>query len=365
MAFVSFGNLARSSYRSARGALERNRLRRFALPVSAAYGAQPAIYFLTPDYPLPSGGIRVIYRHVDILNAAGIPAFVLHRRPGFRCTWFENETRIAYLARTTLLRNDLLVVPELDIDVVSKLQAGTRHVIFNQNSHLTWKRSLDGPERFYAPSPGLAGILTVSRHNEEMLRYAFPGAFVQRIHLSIDPELFCPGREVRPPVVAYMPRRASDDARQVLGMLEARGTLDGWTVQALDGLSQEEVARRLRATRIFLSFTYQEGFGLPAAEAMACGNHVIGYHGQAGREFFRPEFSVPVESGDNLGFAAAVENAIARERAEPGWCGARGREASAFILATYSPDRERQDVLAAYRDFLDRKGSRQCEASLA
>ncbi len=28
----------------------------------------------------PTGGIRVMYRHVDILNEAGVPAYIVHRR---------------------------------------------------------------------------------------------------------------------------------------------------------------------------------------------------------------------------------------------------------------------------------------------
>ena len=34
------------------------------------------------------------YRHVDHLNGAGIPAAVMHRRGDFRCSWFENRTRV-------------------------------------------------------------------------------------------------------------------------------------------------------------------------------------------------------------------------------------------------------------------------------
>src|SRR5437870_2893463 len=60
-----------------------------------------ALYYRCPDSPKPFGGIRVIYRHVDILNKHGIEAFVLHDRAPFRCTWFENETAIAYVYRAT------------------------------------------------------------------------------------------------------------------------------------------------------------------------------------------------------------------------------------------------------------------------
>src|SRR4051794_7674416 len=66
------------------------------------------IYFLTPDFNLPAGGVRVFYRHVDTLNAAGLKASILHSRRGFRCTWFENNTQIADTASVRLGPSDLL-----------------------------------------------------------------------------------------------------------------------------------------------------------------------------------------------------------------------------------------------------------------
>ena len=124
--------------------------------------------------------------------------------------------------------------------------------------------------------------------------------------------------------------------------------LRGWEIAPLDGLSHEAVADQLRSTQIFLAFTHQEGFGLPAAEAMACGNYVIGNPGFGGRELFRPEFSAAVDSGDVLAFARNVETAIKREAAEPGWCSRMGKLASKFVLETYSLDREKRDVMSFY-----------------
>ena len=93
---------------------------------------------------------------------------------------------------------------------------------------------------------------------------------------------------------------------KVLQLARGRGLLEGWEVIELNGMTQAEVAAQLRTTKIFLAFTYQEGFGLPPAEAMACGNYVIGYHGFGGRELFHDEFSAPVETGDIVGYAKAL-----------------------------------------------------------
>jgi hypothetical protein len=315
--------------------------------------ATQTIYFLTPDHPTPSGGIRVIYRHVDILNAAGIRAFVLHNKRGFACDWFEHQTRVTDVASVAIQRDDLLVLPEVNIDILAGIPPGMRHVIFNQNSHLTWRRAVDQIERFYADGPDLAGTVTVSTHNREMLELAFGTGRVHRVRLSIDPALFHTPAIPAPRRIAYMPRRGGDDARQVIEMLRTRGALDGWEVVALDSLSHEEVAVALRTVRIFLSFTYHEGFGLPSAEAMACGAYVIGYHGYGGSEFFDPRFCTPVTTGDIIGFVGAVENVVAQDRMDDGWCARKGRAASMFILETYAPANEIADVTSTYRSFLE------------
>lgn len=347
------GNRARNLLKQFLLGVEEWQHSRQIVPVADQPVQTPTVYFLTPDHSTPSGGILVIYRHVDILNAAGIRAFVLHQRRGFRCAWFKNQTQVTDAATARIGRGDLLVVPEPDVDIVCKLPAGTRHVIFNQNGHLTWRWAAEQVGHHYATSADLAGIITVSDHSADLLRYTFGGRPVRRIHLGIDPALFHPGGDSpRPQRIGYMPRRGQADAERVLHILRARGVLDGWEVVPLDGLTHLEVAECLRTTRIFLAFTHQEGFGLPAAEAMACGNYVVGCHGFGGREFFLPAFSTPVETGDLLGFARAVEDAIVHDRAEPGWCLARGREASAFILGKYSPDRERNEVVGTYARLL-------------
>jgi glycosyltransferase involved in cell wall biosynthesis len=310
----------------------------------------PTVYYFARDYDVPSGGMRTLYRHVDVLNDAGVPAAVLHGRRGFRCTWFANQTRTTDVRAVALGPEDLLVVPEMEVATVP---AGIRHVVFNQSGHLTWDKDAAGVTRHYAHSPDLAGVMVVSAHSEELLRYAF-GRPAHRIHLGIDPDLFHPPDGPNGRVISYMPRRGRSDAEKVLHVLRARGALTGWTVDALDGVSQDEVASRLRRSTVFLSTAYQEGFGLPAAEAMASGNYVVGSHGFGGREFFSTEFSRPVPAGDLLGMATAVEECLLQESIEPGWCWSRGVRAAKYVLDEYSPERERASILAFFRrvDFI-------------
>jgi len=335
-------------------AVNERRHARLVIPVTNEPVQAPTIYFLTPDTDIPSGGVLVIYRHVDLLNSAGIRAFVLHQRCGFRCTWFAHDTPVTDVKTARVGRGDLLVVSEPDVCLVCEHPPGMRHVVLNQSVSLTWKRHAERVIHHYTTSPDLAGVVTVSDYCADLLRYAFEGVTIHRIHLGIDPTLFYPGDRPRGRRIAYMPRRGAADAEKVLHLLRGRGMLDGWEVVLLEGLTHVEVAEQLRTTRIFLSFSYHEGFGLPSAEAMACGNYVVGYHGYGGREFFHSKFSASIETGDILSFARAVEDAIIHDHANPSWCLERGRGASAFVLAKYSLARERNEVVSAYTELLDR-----------
>jgi glycosyltransferase involved in cell wall biosynthesis len=140
----------------------------------------------------------------------------------------------------------------------------------------------------------------------------------------------------------------------VLAILRARGALSGWRVLEIDGLTDREVGDRLRQSAVFLSLAYHEGFGLPAAEAMACGAYVVGFDGFGGREFFRSKFCSPVAAGDIMSFARTLEKVLKRQARHPGWCERRGAAAARFIAAEYSPERERADVVRAYTSFMKR-----------
>ena len=112
-------------------------------------------------------------------------------------------------------------------------------------------------------------------------------------------------------------------------------------------LSHQEVAKELREALIFVSSGHPEGFGLPLAEALACGCLVIGYHGLGGRDFALPHMHC-VEFGDLLGFIEALEREIMRFEANPIEVGSERHAAARAIQETYSPDAENQRALAVW-----------------
>src|SRR5689334_10639840 len=141
-------------------------------------GSPPTVYYLTPDDNAPRGGIRVMYRHVDLLNASGFRAKVLHTKPGFRCTWFANTSTVVSAGEVKLTGDDLLVVPDYYAPGLEHLPAGARVVMFNQAGYHTFDHiAFDAtpPGAPYTQIKNLVAMVTVSEDSAALLRYTFPG----------------------------------------------------------------------------------------------------------------------------------------------------------------------------------------------
>jgi glycosyltransferase involved in cell wall biosynthesis len=314
----------------------------------------PTAWFICPDNKSPSGGVRKLYHCVDTLNAAGLNAAILHARPGFRCSWFENTTRVVSANGVTLGPRDIFVVPEIYGQSICDLPRNTRQVIFNQNAYVTLKSLEDGLANAapYTNNPDLVLVLVVSQDNAEVLKRTFPGTPVRRLRLGIDSGLYHPPKASKQRRLVYMPRKRPDDAAAVLAQLRLRGVLDDWDIVAIDGRSEAETAELLRTARLFLSFSFREGFGLPPLEALACGCIVVGYHGFGGREYFHPPFAIAVEDGDIAAFVRTVEATIHNIDNDPQCTDSLVAAASRFVSERYPMDAEKQDLLNIFGPLL-------------
>jgi len=321
--------------------------------------AKPAsVYYLCPDVDVPTGGIRTIYRHVDALNSLGIRAAVVHGRSGFSCSWFEHDTNVTDARSARLGQADVLVLPEFYSSAIAELPDEPHLVMFNQNTYQTFAGRRPITER--APrwdTERITAVMVVSRDNEDYMRYAFPRLRVERVRNVVDSQVFHPGPAPHGRRIAVMPRRRAADCRQVLDLLSVRGCLGTWDVVSIDGRSERVTADLLRSSSVFLSFSELEGFGMPPAEAMACGCYVVGFTGLAGREYFDPAICTPVEEGNVLAFAKAVEQTLAAFDADGRGMRERALAGSATIRTEYSADAQRGDLRAFFgsltNDFRD------------
>jgi len=305
------------------------------------------IYVICPDSNIAYGGVKQLYRHVDALNKSGMDSCIVHKQAGFRCTWFHNQTRVISQdeMEAAIGGNDYLVFPEIYGPNVTDYLPEIRKVIFNQNSHYTFSRHSTDARDLKTPylHPSVVATIVVSEHDTACLEYLFPRMNVFRVRYGLNDALFHYGAD-KQPQIAFMARKLPDDVLQVINQLKFRGALSGFELVEIRDRTEEEVAAILRRAMLFLSFSDRESFGLPPAEAMACGCIVVGYHGNGGREFLREPYAYPVDATNLLQFGRTVERVLTLYRQNPESLREQGRFASEFILREYSMPHEEDDV---------------------
>ena len=337
------------------------------------------LYFLTPYNKHPTGGIKQIYRQVDHLNELGFTAFVVHPKVGQRCQWFKNKTKILYNSRifgsenlsfkkrikykirnffTTTInaieKNGILVIPEIYGEKIGRFDSSMNFVIFNQNAYYTFNGYKINSKEItypYVLDKHLATIV-VSEDSQRYLQCAFPLINIQRITLGIDVKYFSYSGQKKKQI-AFMPRKLREDIVQILNILKVRLKFPDWSFVAIENKSEEEVSKILKESALFLSTNHREGFGLPPVEAMACGCVTIGYRGQAGREYFKNEFSYAIPDGDITKFVEKVEEVMSLFENDHESYVLKSKSASEYICQNYNLKKEKKEIKETWDLILD------------
>jgi dimeric dUTPase (all-alpha-NTP-PPase superfamily) len=316
------------------------------------------IYYYCYDTNIPSGGVKVLYQHVDILIKYGFSAYILHEKSGFRCTWFENSTPVVSINESRIQPTDYLVVPEECFTEFAKTMKSFKTVVLNQNCYYTFSNGYSfNKNELTTPylDKNLIAALVVSEDNKQYLSYAFPELKVVRIHNAIDPKIFS-YQEHKKPIISFMIRKNAADCLQVINILKFRNALVDFEIAPIHNKTEKEVAQILRESLIFLSFGYPEGCPLPPAEAMACGCIVVGYHGMGGREYFKSEFAYPVAHGDIISFVQTVEKVIEMYEHDKNNLKEKGRLASQYVYNNYSVEQQEKDVVQFWDNIIRNVG---------
>lgn len=314
------------------------------------------IYYLCPDERKPCGGVKVEYMHVDILNRNGFDAYVVHNEAGFKCNWFENKTKITYLSDINPSGDDYVVIPEIYGLEIANIFPDIKKIIFNQGVYNTFYLYSLNPDDLFTPyrSKDVIATMVVSEDSQNYLKFAFPGIKIIRSYNSIDSSVFSYSANKKKQI-CFMPRRNLIDAKQVINILKFRNIIRDFNVVEIENKSEKEVSEILKDSLIFLSLGYHEGWPLPPAEAMSCGCVVVGYSGRGGGEYFKKDFSFPIETGDIVGFAKKVEELINLYTKNPKTVIEMGKKASDFIKSNYSREIEERNLINLWNKILFKK----------
>ena len=304
------------------------------------------LFVCYPDTNQPIGGVKQIYRQVELLHKAGWDAYVLQEQPGFRADWFKSEAPVVdletYKASPPSADNDLIVLPETWLINVPRYLPGIPKVIFNQNAFYSFGLSgaCDNRTLDLYRHGDIQAVVTVSNDSRNLLieGCGIPAEKCFALINGIDSQLFS-APAVKHRRVVFLGRKHADHARKVALMASQHPRLKNLSFQELPRMQHEEVASALKDALMFLSCGHPEGFGLPLAEAIACGCLVVGYHGLGGRDFALPHMQV-VEFGDLLGLLRGVEKELARFDAAPKTVIQERLAASEAILKAYGLEAE-------------------------
>jgi glycosyltransferase involved in cell wall biosynthesis len=126
-------------------------------------------------------------------------------------------------------------------------------------------------------------------------------------------------------------------------------------VEYIPRLSTDELVRLYNSAQVVVSPSLYEGFGLPAAEAMACGAAVVATTAGAFPEFIDDgRTGILVPPGDPDALAAAIRSLLL----DPGRCARMGAAASEEIRAHFTWERTARETVAIYEEVLGARGER-------
>lgn len=304
------------------------------------------IIYGSPPTNEPSGGVKVIYRHAELLRNLGIDAYVwLPGDQDFICDWFDHR---AAVIRTGDLSpgTDFLIVPEIwATGYVRVLKSmGFRVGIFVQNAYLTHVNldpgNSNGIRDAYFSADLVFSISTdTSRYLSEIL--LVPASKLIELRYSVDRTLFYPAMKL--PLITYMPRKMGEHSGRVVSIIS--GLLpSNWEIRALDRLSERAVASALSRSILFLAFSEFEGLPVPPVEAALAGNIVIGYHGQGGREYWTSPNFVEIQQGDIQRFVFEVLDKVVEVSSGQLNLGELNSGIN-FLAASFSVERERSMLM--------------------
>jgi hypothetical protein len=143
--------------------------------------SKPTIYVFAPDLSHPLGGMRMLYRHVDILNANGFQAYIVHSSRKFEIDWFEYSTPVLR-GKIAMNPDDIAVYSEIGGLNIGEWAKGKRAVIFNQNCYYTFTGyPMEGRVKTPYMQPEVMATIVVSEDSRRYLEWVFPKLPVYRI----------------------------------------------------------------------------------------------------------------------------------------------------------------------------------------
>lgn len=195
-------------------------------------------------------------------------------------------------------KEDFVILPEIFAHFAEDflINKNIPYAIFVQNGYAVF--STNETRKINLAYKKANFILSYSKDIDECISLAFPGSKkkILKVIPSVDSKkLYFKTKKSN--LITYMPRKLGNHSELVVSFL--RNSLPvKWKIKSIQNLPESEVFKILKKSKIFLSFSELEGLGLPPIEAALAGNKVVGYTGEAGKEYWKRPIFTEIKNGD-------------------------------------------------------------------
>jgi len=305
------------------------------------------IIYLLPELKSASGGAKVIYNHSLILNSCNkiLSSKVLHLKKSFiykletslskKIKIFKQNVSGWNAKKMIVSRNflpgkswydkkinlesklnfnseeDFIIIPEIWAHFANDLKLAERKIkysIFVQGSfHMT---SSDDFKRIKIAYENAEFIITTSAYSLDFIKSIFPKIKNKilkiNLHVGINEKL---SKTSKKNFITCFPRKLPNHFHLLRFYLNDK-LPKNWKLDPILNVSNSELRKKIIRSKIFLSFSNFEGFGLPPLEAALLGNKIIGYDGGGGSEYWKEPIFTKIEQGENYKFGENINKNI-------------------------------------------------------
>ena len=175
------------------------------------------ILYICHDNPKPSGGIRILYRHVNELVKAGFDAAIVHYEQGFNPNWFLENVPVIYSSSPLdIKKDDWVVIPEDYPQAMEAFRGINCHkAVFCQNHYYIFN-ALHPDESWQ--DYGISNVIVSSIEIKKFVKNVF-NIDAAYIPVAVNHNIFKPGPVPRKPSITFMPRKGSWNIQQIMGIL--------------------------------------------------------------------------------------------------------------------------------------------------
>ena len=278
------------------------------------------IIYLLPVQVRPAGGSIVAHHQSDSINA------IQYKNFSSQVFYPDNVQHLVtkFVHNSSFKRdknfdinNDFVLIPEMMVCRYAPelIRLGVKYGIHVQNGYSLGGEILLGIANFndllniYDKAQVIIGN---SKDTIENIKTVFPqfSSKIIRSYFVINKAKYQP-IENKNNIITYMPRKLGNHSKLVLLFLGNK-LPKGWSIKSIDGVTEQQVYDIFYDSKIFLSFSEFEGLAMPPAMAAMCGNRVIGYTGEANKEYFHLPCFEEVYCGDIKDFVKKILDAVER-----------------------------------------------------